>query len=210
MIRFGARVISSGPGYISAASQVQKTEIYALKASEDWQRVRLPKNALAKAVIFDNDNGVDGICYVNHSENQLSVDSFRNIADELAAQAPETTHLILGEGNWTSIAGISPRVRELIPDIKIVGYRGERTDIHTNFGLTVENVPFSFKKPGELLDSEEVVTDEERISMAKNPVVAAQHLGRSSIMAFVVAQRILQGDPEARICTMIYDRDDRY
>ncbi len=209
IVRFGARVVSTGPGYIQGSSAAQRAEIYALKATADWERVRLPPDVQAKPVIFDN--GSQLICYANHSEDQKAVNAFARIADELAEQAPDMTHLLLGEGNWTSIAGISPRLRTLLPGVEIVGYTGDAADMQFNFGLTIDDsIPFSYKQPDALLDREEIVTGSERNALAQQPTVAAKHLGRSSVMGLVVAQRLLKENPEAQICTIIYDRDDRY
>lgn len=208
MLRFGAQVVSSGPGYIQATSEVQRAEIYALKAAPEWERQRLPRDSGDKPIIFTN--GTRRICYTNHSENQISVKAFAAIADELAVQVPDMTHLVLGEGNWTSIAGIAPRIRHLLPGVQVIGYTGEETEATALFGLTMDDrIAFRFKQP-DVLDREEIVTSGERTAMASRPAVAAQHLGRSSVMGLVVADRILAGQPDARVCTVRYDRDDRY
>jgi len=203
MLRFGAKVIDSGAGYVPHASELQVTEIMALRADNQWTEAR-PADRSSRAFSFSNHE--QRICYLNHSENDLSPQAFETIADEIGEQAPDTTHLLLAEGNWTTIAGISPRIRQLLPRVQVIGYQGEVTNNTTdNFGTNVPNVPLRFKNV-DLVDAECIVTNIERDAASK----AAPQLGRSSLMGLALAQRIIRDHPAAHVVTIAYDQAERY
>lgn len=205
MEEYGAMVVKSGFGYVASASDFQSKEIQELRNLPDWS-VSRPRERSSRAFMFDN--GLKRICYLNHSENYLSPTSFETIAEELAVQLSDISHLVLAEGNWTTIAGISPKIRKLVPGITVVGYRGENTDNHQNFGVTVDNIPLRFKNPN-LLDSEYIVSDQQRDEIDER-LDRDRKFGRSSLMGLVVAEDIVTNNPGAKVCTIAYDQSDRY
>lgn len=203
MLHFGAQITDTGKGYVPHSSQIQAEEIENYKADSSWKQTR-PADRSGRAFLFSN--GTDRICYLNHSENELTPRSFGTIADEIIEAEPNTTHVVLAEGNWTTIAGIAPRLRQLSSGIIIVGYSGVVTDGTTqNFGTNVPDVPVRFRDP-DLLDEELSVSDGERDSMNE----VAPHLGRSSLMGIFVAQKILRNYPSAQVVTIGYDSSSRY
>ena len=205
-----AEVVRCGSGYIRRASEFQYGEIVDFKRS-GWSRIR-SQNPNMRAVIFEN--GDKRICYLNHSENQTSPDSFSNIAVELDIAFQDQNKpsaIALAMGNFTTIAGIAPVIRELWPEAEIIGYEGTARDIHTNFGTTVDGIPLRFKDLS-LLDQTMAITDDERDGMDErvNPHLAAeQRLGHSSLMGLVVAGRILTS-VNGPVVTIAYDHKSRY
>lgn len=208
--KFGAIIIRCGEGYVYAASGHQAAEIAKLKADPKYTLVRPDiESPFGRALIFKpNDENQPRICYLNHSEQPTSPQAFSEIADELHKQAPNATDLILAIGNWTTIAGIAPRARELFgPNLRITGYRGPISQTTENFGTTVKlpGHEFSFENP-DLLDFTLGIDDSQRDAMAR----VAPHLGRSSCMGLAVAEKILRENPEAVPVTIGYDLSIRY
>lgn len=203
MLRLGARLVDTNAGYVPHASKMQTDEIQTMKEDPAWATSR-PADRSGRAFLFSK--GDERICYLNHSENELSPLAFSNIADEIAQTVPDASHIALAEGNWTTIAGIAPRLRELIPGVQIVGYSGELTNGATdNFGTNVPDVPIRFKDT-DLVDEEVVVTNTERDQMQPR----APRLGRSSLMGLAVAHKILTQTPTASVVTIGYDLAGRY
>lgn len=200
---FGAEVISSGSGYVPGSSDMQVGEILALRDDPSWLESR-PVDRSGRSFLFEKD--VERICYLNHSENELSPLAFKAIADEVIAQKPKVTDLILAEGNWTTIAGIVRRVRELKPGVKIISYRGETSGgITENYGTNVPDVPIRFFDES-LVDERVVVTNEQRDTMRE----IAPHLGNSSLMGLLVAQQVTDNNRDAVAVSIAYDSSLRY
>lgn len=200
---FGAEVIRAGAGYVPRASQQQIDEITYYRDSNEWKEAR-PSDRSCRSLLFSIDD--ERICYLNHSENDLSPIAFGSIGNEIADTAPDTTHLLLAEGNWTTIAGISPVIRRLLPTTKIVSYCGETTDhTTTNFGTTVPDVPLRFMNES-LVDQHMTITDDDRDLM----IGQAAHAGRSSLMGLAAANLLLQTTPTAKIVSICYDLANRY
>jgi cysteine synthase len=75
-------------------------------------------------VIKATKEGEQTVIFVNHSEHQLVVDSFRDIAREVARVLPadvviDDVALILG--NWTTTTAISTELRSIFPNIRVTG-----------------------------------------------------------------------------------------
>lgn len=200
---FGGKVIHAGTGYVPRASQKQLAEIKTYRGDDAWEETR-PADHSCRSLLFSN--GDERICYLNHSENDLSPKAFGPIATEVVAALPSTSHLLLAEGNWTTISGIATAAKLLLPDIKIISYSGEtHGDTTTNFGTTVPGVPLRFKDES-LADCSVIVTDIERDQMRPS----AKHLGNSALMGLFAAQNVLAKYSEAKIVTIGYDLANRY
>lgn len=189
---FGAEIIESGTGYIKKASEFQADEIRELKDTPGWELAR-PASRDQRAFIFTYaraDKSEKRVCYLNHSENALAPEAFKAIGEEAVSQlaeAPES--ILLAMGNWTTIAGISPVVRRAWPGTRIIGYEGENTLNHDNYGTTVTDIPLRFRD-NSLLDEQIVVTDWERDrydSFVNGQLPLGQQLGHSSIMGLAAA-----------------------
>lgn len=203
MLQFGAQLVSSGEGYVPHASIVQTNEILGFREDPEWQETR-PADRSGRALTFEKDDV--RICYLNHSENELSPASFAPIASEILDDTPDISHIVLAEGNWTTISGIAKRLRMLKPSVHITGYSGEFTDGKTeNYGTNVPDVPLRFKDL-ELLDADVIVSSKDRDAMQCH----APHLGRSSLMGLAVAESILRDNPNANVVTLGYDTAERY
>ena len=200
---FGAEVVSSGLGYVPGSSAQQVREIVDLRENQAWQESR-PADRSGRSFLFQKGN--DRICYLNHSENDLSPQAFESIAKEILVQAPDASHIALAEGNWTTINGIARYLKAHAPHVKIIGYSGELTNGSTeNFGTNVPDVPIRFRDLS-LLDQDVVVTNQQRDTMGSY----APHLGRSSLMGLFVAQSITSLESAAKVITIGYDEIVRY
>jgi len=206
---FGAEVINAGAGYIKAASEFQAREIQALKDDPAWELIR-PADRNQKALIFSN--GERRICYLNHSENSLTVEAFQTIGEEAVRQMVEPPQcVVLALGNWTTIAGIAPAVKKAWPGTRIIGYEGENTTIHDNYGTTVSGIPLRFRDDS-LLDSKVVVTDAIRDTydeFINRNLAPAERLGHSSVMGMAAAHTELHERPGTAL-TIAYDQKLRY
>ncbi len=207
---YGAAVVHCGKGYIRAASAFQATEIIDLMR-DGWKRQRAI-NPDMRAITLEKDGR--RICYVNHTENLLTVQAFRNIGNELVSHFGTSMPpgaVALAMGNFTTIAGISEVVRETWPKTKIIGYEGENTDNHDNYGTTVHGVKVRFKDLS-LLDATTVVSNDERDKM--NDLVnsrrrAELQVGHSSLMGLCVAKALAK-DTDGHIVCIAYDQLSRY
>lgn len=223
---FGAEVAVADPGGVPSASAFQSQEIKDLIKS-GWKRQRIAKEDQAiRAIIISK--GDQRICYVNHSENQSSPEAFSQIGHELVNQiSPPLDYLVLAIGNWTTIAGIVPVVREAWSKIKIVGYEDSRnaptyaqmynrplgkTALHDSFGTSVEGVPGLTFKDLSLLDEVQIVTPADRQRMDQKFNCSRPRLervGNTSVMGLVVAERLAQLGAKT-IGTVFYDQKLRY
>lgn len=82
--QYGASVVLSDGDYIAGASKQQREEIKRLvRNTSTWKLIR-HNDASHKAVIFENlADKTRRCCYVNHSENRLSVGAFSTIGAEI-------------------------------------------------------------------------------------------------------------------------------
>jgi cysteine synthase A len=206
---FGAEVVKSGPGYIRRTSEFQRAEIKKHLAS-GWHRNRSADPDM-RAIMLELDN--QRICYLNHSENLLSPVAFRAVGRELIRQIVKPPQaIVLAMGNWTTIAGISPVIRAVWPDTEIIGFEGQNTEVHNNYGTTVRGIPLRFRNEN-LLDSQTKVSDKERNCMddhINSNLSPEQQIGHTSLMGLVVAEKIVTACPGSIVGTIIYDQKIRY
>lgn len=211
MIAFGARVVSAGLGYVPAAAAQQVEELTRLKSDMSYV-VSRPATRESRAFLFDN--GIRRICYLNHSENDLSPHAFQAIGRELVEQTdviPDA--VLLAIGNWTTIAGITPVLREAWPQTQLIGYEGaEVTGPHDNFGTTVQGVRIRYEDPA-LLDDRVAVTNSDRDAMKEivnDDRAEASKFGHSTLMGLALAKQLMQSGAMARVVTIAYDQKARY
>jgi cysteine synthase A len=206
---FGAQTVRSGSGYIKQTSIFQRTEIKDL-ADKGWERTRAADPNM-RAILLNSGN--QRICYINHSENLASPRAFQAIGDELVREVHDPPEaIVLAMGNWTTIAGISPSIRAAWPSTRLIGFEGESTTIHDNYGTTVSGIPLRFRDEG-LLDEMVIVQNEERDAM--DEVVNAdrpleEQIGHTSLMGLVVAEKLTIAKPGATVSTIWYDHKLRY
>ena len=204
---FGAKIIRSSYGYVSAASAMQAEEISDLRESSDWTISR-PDQNIASSFSFEKNERAERVCYLNHSENPISPAAHASIAQEILELEDQTTHVVLAIGNWTTIAGIAPiLMRE---GIEVIGYSGSDVGgdglTTNNFGTTVDIPGYSFKFSRTELSDRQTVSDKE----VNRFRTLAPQLGRSSIMGLVIANRILGANSGARVISIGYDLANRY
>ena len=219
---FGANeIIRSKPGYIAQASNEQRDDI-RLRIRSGWKRVKIDDPLLRGVVLLEKDK--ERVCFINHSENLLSPVAFQSIAEEIVRDNEERFDtVVLAIGNWTTIAGIVPVLRQSWPDTKIVGYEDSRNaptlaslnphssfifGAHDSYGTSSYGVPVKFQNI-DLLDDLQTVTPEQRELMnnlynsGRSPT---ERIGNSSLMGLVVAQRAIG----TNVLTLFYDQKLRY
>lgn len=205
-----AEVVNAGPGYIKRASEFQAEEIQAFKADPEWELVR-PADRNQRALIFRK--GDKRICYLNHSENLLTPDAFRAIGEEAVSQLVEAPDaVLLAMGTWTTIAGVSPVIRKAWPAVRIIGYEGENTTNHDNYGTTVSGIPMRFHDPS-LIDDKVVVTNKQRghyDQLINHRPPYQLQLGHSSVMGLAAAHDAIQRQGGGTALTIAYDDKHRY
>jgi cysteine synthase len=198
---FGAEVVNVGSGYVPRASEVQAEEIQAFRQNRSWTESR-PLTRSSRAFRFD-DNG-KRICYLNHSENDLSPMAFREIGKEIL-RSTEPDVVYLAAGNWTTIAGIAPVIHDESPGTTVIAYEGDYTSgPHTNYGTSVDGVKLRYRDE-RLVDDIVTITDQERDAV-RNTNRYARNLGNSSIMGLAAAIR----HGGLRPTTIAYDLANRY
>lgn len=206
-----AEIVNAGPGYMQTASTFQAEEIRRLKDDPEWELSR-PDDRDQRAFAFKHRTTGERICYLNHSENRLTVDAFSAIGHEAVQQlATPPTAVALAMGNWTSIAGISPVIREAWPDTRIIGYEGTSTQIHNNFGTSVEGIPLRFRDDA-LIDEIMPVSDELRDEIGhrvNSLLIPNAQIGHSSLMGLVVGEIATQLHG-GQVLTIAYDQKVRY
>lgn len=205
---FGAEVVISEAGYVPSASLHQTTEIKQLMR-DGWKRQKnIPE--IVQSIVLTK--GGQRICYLNHSENMLSPRAFAAIGQEFIDQSPMPLDTVcLAIGNWTTIAGIAPLLRNAWPKTKIIGYQDTRT-VHDSYGINVPSVPLRFNDP-ELIDAIiEIGPDERDAKAAKvnNQRSLSEQIGRSSLMGLCAAKRVWQMYGDQNVGTIFYDQKLRY
>lgn len=211
MSQAGAKVIRCGQGYIKQASKFQSSEIKSLLA-DNWTRTKSTDPEMRAVILAKYDQR---ICYVNHSENLLSPQSFEAIGHEITEQLSDEppSAVILAMGNWTTIRGIASVIARHWPDTKVIGYEGQDRDIHTNYGTSVDGVPLRYRDDS-LLHGKIIISDSERDKMDirfNGQLPAYQQIGHSSLMGLVAVEQlsINQNDSRPTVC-LAYDLKSRY
>jgi cysteine synthase len=208
-----AEVVRCGPGYIKAASDFQAAEIKEL-IRHGWRRIR-PNDREMRAIVLESMGR--RICYVNHSENLLTPESFAKIGHEIVQlfeweRITPPAAVVLAMGNFTTIAGISPVMRDNWPETEVIGFEGASRNVHDNYGTTVDGVPLRFKDE-QLLDRQVIVTNKDRDTMDKRVNTNRRRefqLGNSSLMGLVVAEKVVSESPGSRVVSIAYDQKYRY
>lgn len=215
-----AGVVRCGSGYIKAASEFQRTEIITL-LQDGWSRTRSADPDM-RAIVLEKAS--KRICYINHSENYLSTQSFEGIGEEFVQrwESNRPFYVTLAMGNWTSIAGISRVLGKWWPNTVIVGYEGENRQNHDNYGTTVDEIPLRFKDEG-LLFEKRVVTNAQRDAMDERINQSpssrfhkrkSHQIGHSSLMGLVVAEQLAKEEQafgsDRPVFCIAYDQKYRY
>ncbi len=217
----GATVERSTGDYILGASQMQRNEILRHVKDQDWRRILVPKE-LSSAIIFEHKTEkMPRVCFLNHSESPITVQAFSEIGHEivrsLTSRGVVPAVAALAIGNWTTIAGIAPVLRQAFPDINVIGYQSAPGGYFRNFGTNMSGasgteVPMSFRD--ESLVNRIVSVENSNISRLdkkfQGHVDIANRVGRSSIMGLVVARDFLTKAGSDHAVTIAYDSATRY
>lgn len=118
---------------------------------------------------------------------------------------------MLAIGNWTTIAGIAPVLRQHWPKARIIGYRDTRP-MHDSFGMNVSDVPLRFND-WSLLDSVIEIPPDVRDTMdtrVNAGRLAHLQIGRSSLMGLCAAEIVAEAEGLHAVGTIFYDQKLRY
>lgn len=210
---FGAEIVRTGPGYVQAMSNFQAVEIMGMIRSGEWKLSR-NKDPDIESIFFMHHKTNQHICYVNHSQNSISLQGHQQLGREIVKQAPEVPRaVILAIGNWTTIAGIAPIIRGAWPTTEIIGVKPADDADQTNYGLVQPGltIPFRFKDPS-LLTGDMVISDDQREKMRtklNTDRAVTNQVGNSSLLCLAAAQAI-QASRGGSIITINYDQAMRY
>ncbi len=233
MKSFGLNIVRTPPGYVKAASEQLGHYIEQLKA-DGYKPVRFDRQGNRNLVYEKGDHRV---CIVNHSENQITIDAFKTIGQEIADFLPEGVRpdaLLTIMGNFTSSTGISSILKERYPDIQLVGlesvenpnwfeqrYPGEyekrfrRPPTFNStriYGTSQRGVPLYFGHPEifndiQLFEPEEVIARQREYNEGKPWV---ETIGRSTAASLMMAKRYTKKHPGSIVVVLNYDKADRY
>lgn len=215
--RWGAEIVRCGKGYMPRAAAMQIDDIVSFSKEPTWRRIAHNSN-LIKSIIFEHSTTGERVCFLNHSENLLTVRSFRAIGEEALNQmTTPPSKAVLAIGNGTTLVGVGSLLRSHQPDTELVGVQSPLdATAPQNFGMALpqtESLELGQQLRGiQMMDRVIPVSDHERDTMHQrvNQGLSPSHqLGRSSLMSLVVAERISRhGD--GPVLTIGYDSMERY
>lgn len=233
MKSFDLNIVRTPPGYVEAASKQLGAYIQQLKA-DGYRQVRFDRQGNRNLIYEKGDHRV---CIVNHSENQITIDAFREIGQEIADFLPDGVNpdvIITIMGNFTSSTGMSGVLKEKYPDMQLIGLEStenpnwfdqrfpgeferrygrppsfEATKI---FGTSQRGVPLYFGHPEifddiNLFDPEGVITWQTKYNKGKPWV---ETIGRSTAASLMIAERYTKKHPGSIVYVLNYDKADRY
>lgn len=213
----GAVIIRSGAGYMPAASMAQIDAIVGLSKDPAWHRIPL-RHPLVKCIVFEHIPSGKRTCFLNHSENLLTVRSFRAIGTEALSKLTHPPHTaVMAVGNGTTLVGVGSALRAQLPDVHLVGAMSpnDATTL-TNFGMALpqtDSLALGFQRIGmRMMDELTKVTDRERDAMhgkVNHDQPRSVQLGRSSLVCLALAEQIARRN-DGPVLTIGYDAMERY
>jgi cysteine synthase len=221
------------PGYVKAASDRQAEYIEGLK-EQGYQKVMFDRDGGRSQVL---EKGEHRVCIVNHSENQVTLEAFRELGREMADYLPEglsPDYLLLIIGNFTSSSGISEIMKAKYPDLDIIGLEstenpnwfdqinpGRYEEIFGKppefvptriYGTSQRGVRLFFARP-ELFDDIKLFEPEKAIayqSEYNEGRPSGETIGRSTAAALMIAEALTATDKGSTVMVLNYDKGDRY
>ena len=233
MLNFGAVLEVTEPGYMQEVSKVYVDRIAQLE-DEGYE---VTKHKTPKYTVFTAEKDGKRVCFVNHSANEITVDGFDEIGDEIFSQMPEgeqVDFVVSVMGNGTSTAALSRTMKEHYPDVKVVGLEDERSPYYFDqkypgqyeriFGKPLVyslHDMFGSSAPGVRLKYGNVdYVDEVRLSNPKDRDDARdkynrgrkgfERIGNSSAASLAVARQLAIEHPGSKIVVVFYDKADQY
>jgi len=234
MKSFGLDIVRTPPGYVKVASEKLGAYFEQLKA-DGYKSVKFDRQG-NRSLVYEKDK--HRVCFINHSENQITIDAFKTVGQEIADFLPEGVRpgaLLTIIGNFTSSTGISSILKNRYPDIQLVGlesvenpnwfdqrYPGEfekrfgRPPTFNStriYGTSQRGVPLYFGYPKifndiQLLEPEDVIIAWQKEYNEGKPWV--ETIGRSTAASLMMAERYTKKHPGSIVVVLNYDKADRY
>lgn len=214
---WGAEIVRCGKGYMPRAAAMQIDDIIAFSKDPAWRRITHSNN-LIKSIIFEHSIMGERVCFLNHSENLLTVRSFRAIGEEALNQmSTPPSKAVLAIGNGTTLVGVGSSLRSHQHHIELVGVQSPLdATIPQNFGMALPqttSLGLGQQLRGiRMMNRVIPVNNHERDAMhqrVNQGLSPPYQLGRSSLMSLVVAERI-SSHGDGPVLTIGYDSMERY
>jgi len=234
MLNFGATLDVSEPGYMKEASKAYVDQIAKLEG----QGYEVTKHKTADYTVFvGRKEGERSVCLVNHSANELTVQGFEGIGEEIYQQMPpfeDVDYIVSVMGNGTSTTALSRAMRQHYPGVKVIGVEDERSPRyfvekhpgeyerrfghapeftqHDMFGSSAPDVPLKYGKV-EVVDEVRLVNLDERNEAQdgyNQHRKSFEQIGNSSAASLVVARKLASENPGSNIVIVFYDKAGQY
>ncbi len=233
MINFGAEVEVTEPGYMQVVSKVYVDRITSMRR----QGYEVTKHETPNYTVFTGIKDGKRVCYVNHSANEITVDGFDGIADEIHDQMPEgekVDFVVSVMGNGTSTTALSRTMKGHYTDAMVVGLEDERSlyyfeqkypgEYEQRYGKPLEfgqHDMFGSSAPGVRLKYGNVdAVDEVRLANPDERNKAREDynrgrpnyekIGNSSAASLVAARQLAAENPGSNIVVVFYDKAGQY
>jgi cysteine synthase len=233
MINFSAKLEVTDPGYMEATSKA-----YVARIRELIQAGLVKPVKTSEYYVFaGTDETGQSVCFVNHSGNELTVEGFDDIGDEIAEQMPDgqgVDFVVSVMGNGTSTTALSRTMKQHYPDVQIVGLEDERSpyyfeqkypgEFKRRFGRPAsftQHDMYGSSAPGVKLKYGKVdAVDEVRLANPKERDEVRdtynrgrrnyEKIGNSSAASLIAARQLAIEHPRSTIVVVFYDKVDQY
>jgi cysteine synthase len=234
MINFGAEVEVTEPGYMSEVSKAYVSRISELETAG----YEVTKHKTPDYTVFTAEKDGDRVCFVNHSANEVTVEGFDSIGEEIHEQMPngeQVDFVVSVMGNGTSTVALSRTMRRHYPEVQLIGLEDERSPRyfsekhpgeyerlfgrppeftqHDMFGSSAPDVRLKYGRP-EVVDEIRLANPDERDGVRneynQNHSATYEQIGNSSAASLMVARQLAIEHPGSNIVIVFYDKADQY
>ena len=233
MINFSATVEKSKPGYIPQTGEVIREKLDEF--TQNGYEITRHRTGDYFVITAHKDNV--RVCLVNHSANQLTVNAFRAIGNEVSELIPRgvpVDYFVSILGNWTTTIGISQALKERFGRLQVVGVEdfanpaffvekhpglfeklyGKEPAFgqHNSFGASFQGVRLRFADVN-MLDEVRLVKHEARdwVQAEYNfGKLLIESIGNTSAASLHTAMRLTEEHPGSIVLVIFYDKNDRY
>jgi cysteine synthase len=233
MINFGAEIEVTDPGYMKAVSKAYVARIKKLQSAGLVDKHETPDYMVFAGI----DESGQRVCFVNHSANEITIEGFDGIGNEIAEQMPadqKVDFLISVMGNGTSTTALARTIRQHYPGVQVIGLEDEGSPYyfeqkypgeyerrfgrapeftqHDMFGSSAFGIRLKYGN-ADMVDevwlSNSTVRNEARDVHNKDRK-GYEQIGNSSAASLVVARQLAAQNPDSNIVIIFYDKADQY
>lgn len=204
--------------------------IIVLPEQEDETKIKILKSYNAKLIITPKEKGIKYAVNIanelaNNNNEYYYLDQFNNInnpnaytevADDIINKMKHIDYFICGMGTSGCLMGIGKRLKEKIPNIKIIGIEPYESAYLTNHeinshgiqGIGMNQIPSFFDMS--IIDQIEVIKTKDVICKTKKMLKSGYDLGISSCANLLVCEKYLKDYPDKIILTIAHDGVIKY